>query len=200
MGSEIHHKLSPGDVTGILVSEGQSVRLTTLSGGQVVDTWAFVAPDFEEYLSMAHTRTALYSTRFQKGDALVSNYFSSLLVFSEDTTDGYHDSLHAACSAASYTFFGDTERYPNCEDNLQQTLREYGIPYRVTPPPWNLFEKSFVSEDGLIRDEPTSALAGDYLELRASKDLLLIFSACRSTIGNIQNGEPSGVEISVRDK
>ena len=60
MGAEIHQKLSPGDVTGILVSEGQKVRLTTLSGSQVVDTWAFVAPDFEEYLSMAHTRTALY--------------------------------------------------------------------------------------------------------------------------------------------
>ena len=200
MGSEIHQKLSPGDVTGILVSEGQSVRLTTLSGGQVVDTWAFVAPDFEEYLSMAHTRTALYSTRFQKGSVLVSNHFSPLLIFSEDTTDGFHDSLHAACSASSYTFFGDAKRYPNCEDNLRQTLKEYGIPYRVTPPPWNLFEKSFVSEDGLIRDEPTSALAGDYVELRTSQDLLLIFSACRSTIGNIQNGEPSGVEILVRDK
>ena len=200
MDAEIHQKLSPGEVTGILVSEGQKVRVATLSGGQVVDTWAFGAPDFEEYLSMAHTRTALYSTRFQKGDALVSNYFSPLLVFSEDTTDGYHDSLHAACSAASYTFFGDTERYPNCEDNLQQTLREYGIPYRVTPPPWNLFEKSFVSEDGLIRDEPTSAKEGDYVELLASQDLLLVFSACRSTIGNIQNGKPSGVEISVRDK
>ncbi|RZO20937.1 MAG: DUF1989 domain-containing protein [Candidatus Thioglobus sp.] len=200
MDAEIHQKLSPGEVTGILVSEGQKVRVATLSGGQVVDTWAFGAPDFEEYLSMAHTRTALYSTRFQKGDALVSNYFSPLLVFSEDTTDGYHDSLHAACSAASYTFFGDTERYPNCEDNLQQTLREYGIPYRVTPPPWNLFEKSFVSEDGLIRDEPTSAKEGDYVELLASQDLLLVFSACRSTIGNIQNGKPSGVEISVLGK
>tara|TARA_X000001036_G_C20574272_1_gene763989 strand:+ start:518 stop:1120 length:603 start_codon:yes stop_codon:yes gene_type:complete len=200
MDAEIHQKLSPGEVTGILVSEGQKVRVATLSGGQVVDTWAFGAPDFEEYLSMAHTRTALYSTRFQKGDALVSNYLSPLLVFSEDTTDGYHDSLHAACSAASYTFFGDTERYPNCEDNLQQTLREYGIPYRVTPPPWNLFEKSFVSEDGLIRDEPTSAKEGDYVELLASQDLLLVFSACRSTIGNIQNGKPSGVEISVLGK
>ncbi len=200
MDAEIHQKLSPGEVTGILVSEGQKVRVATLSGGQVVDTWAFGAPDFEEYLSMAHTRTALYSTRFQKGDALVSNYFSPLLVFSEDTTDGYHDSLHAACSAASYIFFGDTERYPNCEDNLQQTLREYGIPYRVTPPPWNLFEKSFVSEDGLIRDEPTSAKEGDYVELLASQDLLLVFSACRSTIGNIQNGKPSGVEISVLGK
>ena len=200
MDAEIHQKLSPGEVTGILVSEGQKVRVATLSGGQVVDTWAFGAPDFEEYLSMAHTRTALYSTRFQKGDALVSNYFSPLLVFSEDTTDGYHDSLHAACSAASYTFFGDTERYPNCEDNLQQTLREYGIPYRVTPPPWNLFEKSFVSEDGLIRDEPTSAKEGDYVELLARQDLLLVFSACRSTIGNIQNGKPSGVEISVLGK
>ena len=200
MDAEIHQKLSPGEVTGILVSEGQKVRVATLSGGQVVDTWAFGAPDFEESLSMAHTRTALYSTRFQKGDALVSNYFSPLLVFSEDTTDGYHDSLHAACSAASYTFFGDTERYPNCEDNLQQTLRVYGIPYRVTPPPWNLFEKSFVSEDGLIRDEPTSSKEGDYVELLASQDLLLVFSACRSTIGNIQNGKPSGVEISVLGK
>ena len=200
MDAEIHQKLSPGEVTGILVSEGQKVRVATLSGGQVVDTWAFGAPDFEEYLSMAHTRTALYSTRFQKGDALVSNYFSPLLVFSEDTTDGYHDSLHAACSAASFTFFGDTERYPNCEDNMQQTLREYGIPYRVTPPPWNLFEKSFVSEDGLIRDEPTSAKEGDYVEVLASQDLLLVFSACRSTIGNIQNGKPSGVEISVLGK
>lgn len=200
MDAEIHQKLSPGEVTGILVSEGQKVRVATLSGGQVVDTWAFGAPDFEEYLSMAHTRTALYSTRFQKGSVLVGNYFSPLLVFSEDTTDGYHDSLHAACSAASYTFFGDTERYPNCEDNLQQTLREYGIPYRVTPPPWNLFEKSFVSEDGLIRDEPTSAKEGDYVELLASQDLLLVFSACRSTIGNIQNGKPSGVEISVLGK
>ena len=200
MDAEIHQKLSPGEVTGILVSEGQKVRVATLSGGQVVDTWAFGAPDFEEYLSMAHTRTALYSTRFQKGSVLVSNCFSPLLVFSEDTTDGYHDSLHAACSAASYTFFGDTERYPNCEDNLQQTLREYGIPYRVTPPPWNLFEKSFVSEDGLIRDEPTSAKEGDYVELLASQDLLLVFSACRSTIGNIQNGKPSGVEISVLGK
>ena len=200
MDAEIHQKLSPGEATGILVSEGQKVRVATLSGGQVVDTWAFGAPDFEEYLSMAHTRTALYSTRFQKGDALVSNYLSPLLVFSEDTTDGYHDSLHAACSAASYTFFGDTERYPNCEDNLQQTLREYGIPYRVTPPPWNRFEKSFVSEDGLIRDEPTSAKEGDYVELLASQDLLLVFSACRSTIGNIQNGKPSGVEISVLGK
>ena len=175
MDAEIHQKLSPGEVTGILVSEGQKVRVATLSGGQVVDTWAFGAPDFEEYLSMAHTRTALYSTRFQKGDALVSNYFSPLLVFSEDTTDGYHDSLHAACSAASYTFFGDAERYPNCEDNLQQTLREYGIPYRVTPPPWNLFEKSFVGEDGLIRDEPTSAKEGDYVELRRESGSLFGF-------------------------
>ena len=72
MDAEIHQKLSPGEVTGILVSEGQKVRVATLSGGQVVDTWAFGAPDFEEYLSMAHTRTALYSTRFQKGDALVN--------------------------------------------------------------------------------------------------------------------------------
>ena len=171
------------------------MRVVNPRGHQVVDLWAFVQSDPTQYLSMAHNRTAHYSTRFQAGHVLVSNRFKKLLRFIEDTTDGFHDSFHAACSVQSYAHFGSDQQHPNCEDNLQKALHEAGIAIQITPPPWNLFEKSFVDEDGLIHDGTTSAKAGDYVELHAECDLLMVFSACRATIGNIQGGDPAGAQI-----
>ena len=91
---------------GCSVTTGTTVRVVNPKGHQVVDLWAFVESDPTEYLSMAHNRTAHYTTRFQVGHVLVSNRFKKLLRFIEDTTDGFHDSFHAACSAQSYAHFG----------------------------------------------------------------------------------------------
>ncbi len=192
---ETVYALAPGESVGCSVTTGTTVRVVNPKGHQVVDLWAFVESDPTEYLSMAHNRTAHYTTRFQAGHVLVSNRFKNLLRFIEDTTDGFHDSFHAACSAQSYAHFGSDQQYPNCEDNLQKALHDAGTAFQITPPPWNLFEKSFVDEDGLIHDGSTSAKAGDYVELNAECDLFMVFSACRSTIGNIQGGDPAGAQI-----
>jgi uncharacterized protein YcgI (DUF1989 family) len=192
---ETVYPLAPGESVGCSVTTGTTVHVLNPKGHQVVDLWAFVESDPTEYLSLAHNRTAHYSTRFQAGHVLVSNRFKNLLRFIEDTTDGFHDSFHAACSAQSYERFGSDQQHPNCEDNLQKALHGAGIAVQITPPPWNLFEKSFVDEDGLIHDGTTSAKAGDYVELYAECDLFMVFSACRSTIGNIQGGNPAGAQI-----
>ena len=192
---ETVYPLAPGESVGCSVTTGTTVRVVNPRGHQVVDLWAFVQSDPTQYLSMAHNRTAHYSTRFQAGHVLVSNRFKKLLRFIEDTTDGFHDSFHAACSVQSYAHFGSDQQHPNCEDNLQKALHEAGIAIQITPPPWNLFEKSFVDEDGLIHDGTTSAKASDYVELHAECDLLMVVSACRSTIGNIQGGNPAGAQI-----
>jgi hypothetical protein len=195
VGPKAVHLLKPGEALGVSVAKGSKVRVVNPQGHQVVDLWAFVESGSTEYLSMAHNRTAHYTTRFQEGDVLVSNRFTPMLRFAKDTTDGFHDSFHAACSAQSYTFFGDDQRYPNCEDNLRAMLEDAGIAFLITPPPWNLFEKSFVNEDGSLCDGVTSARAGDFVELVAECELFMAFSACRSTIGNIQNGEPAGAQV-----
>ncbi len=189
------YTLAPGESVGCSVTTGTTVRVVNPKGHQVVDLWAFVASDPTEYLSMAHNRTAHYTTRFQAGHVLVSNRFKKLLRFIEDTTDGFHDSFHAACSVQSYAHFGSDQQHPNCEDNLQTALHGAGIAVQITPPSWNLFEKSFVDEEGLIHDVTTSAKAGDYVELYAEGGLYMVFSACRSTIGNIQGGNPAGAQI-----
>ncbi len=195
LNEKILHSLEPGEALGVPVSQGAKVRVINPQGHQVVDLWAFVGSSSTEYLSMAHNRTALYTTRFQAGDVLVSNRFAPMLRFSKDTTDGFHDSFHAACSAHSYAFFGEGQQYPNCEDNLRNVLEDAGIDFLITPPPWNLFEKSFVNKDGSLSDGATSAGAGDFVELIAECDLFMAFSACRSTVGNIQNGKPAGAKV-----
>lgn len=199
MKSKNTHHVGPGEVVGLEVKTNALVRVLTPYGCQVVDTWGFHLSSDIEYLSMAHNHTALYRTRFKVGDTLVSNKFNPLLRLENDTTDGFHDSFHAACSMGSYSFFGETNHHPNCEDNLRQTLKEYGLECQITPPPWNLFERSVIDERGRLHDQATGSTAGDFVELRVERDLLLIFSACRSTVGNINNGRPLGAEIWVFD-
>ena len=43
------------------LEKGQFIRVFNTHGSQVVDTWAFKADDFNELMSMEHTRSAILS-------------------------------------------------------------------------------------------------------------------------------------------
>lgn len=43
----------------VRLEKGQFVRVVNTHGSQVVDTWAFKADDFNELMSMEHTRSAI---------------------------------------------------------------------------------------------------------------------------------------------
>jgi uncharacterized protein len=187
--------ISPGAAVSVELAGGQSCRVVNTFGGQVVDTWAFVAGDYDEYLSMEHSRSANYKLLFEPGDALYSNRFRPLLRLSADTSPGIHDTLHAACSKGSYRYYGAERDTPNCEDNLvaQLALKQFDL--ACVPCPWNLFEHALVTADSTLVDEPSAARPGDYVELEAVVDLLLVFSACPSTVGKISGGQPRGATI-----
>lgn len=179
------------------LAKGAVVRIVNTQGHQVVDTWAFAMDDPAECLSMEHSRSATYRLYFRPGDTLVTNRFRPILTILADTSPGRHDSLHAACSAGSNAFYGAAAAHPNCEDNLQQAMRERGVELGRIPCPWNLYEQAPVGRDGALSDEPSAAKAGDYVELRAELDLVLVCSACPSTVGDISAGEPRGAGIDV---
>jgi hypothetical protein len=186
-----------GSAGSVELERGQSCRVINTWGGQVVDTWAFAAGDFNEYLSMEHSRSANYKLLFKPGDRLYSNRFRPLLRLTADTSPGIHDTLHAACSKGSYRYYGADHDTPNCEDNLvaQMLLRHFALAH--VPCPWNLFEHALVAADSTLVDEPSSARPGDYVEIEAVVDLLLVFSACPSTVGRISGGQPKGAAIEI---
>ena len=192
--------IAAGEASAVQVARGRTLRIVNTQGGQVVDTWAFAAQDYREHLSMSHSRSALYRLLFEIGDTLVSSAFAPMLTIVDDTSPGIHDTLHAACSAASYEFYGHGGGHPNCEDNLLGLMRGQGKPLAMVPCPWNLFEHAVVVDGNHLRDEPSATLAGQYVELRAEMDLLVVCSACPSTVGQISGDAPRGAGIELLEQ
>jgi uncharacterized protein YcgI (DUF1989 family) len=191
------HLIPAKSARAIDLAAGTVFRIVNTEGHQVVDTWAFAASDVSEHLSMEHSRSATYRILYRPGDTLVTNRFRPILTILADTSPGIHDTLHAACCADSNVFYGVPADYPNCQDNLRTVMAERGIELAHIPCPWNLFEHAPVAPDGSLSDARSAAEAGDYVELRAEMDLILVCSACPSTVGDISGGEPRGAAVKI---
>ncbi|SDR63963.1 hypothetical protein SAMN05519103_09235 [Rhizobiales bacterium GAS113] len=164
------------------VKTGQHVAVINTHGEQVVDTWAFVADDLKEFMSMEHTRAALGKLVPKKGDALFTNHRRPILTIVEDTSPGVHDTLMAACDVWRYQGLGCTEYHDNCTDNLHAAMMELGLKVPETPSPLNLFMNIPWTASGQISFEPPVSKPGDAVTLRAECDLVIAFSACPQDI------------------
>lgn len=158
---------------------GQTLKLINTTGRQVVDTWAFCDPDISEVLSMEHSREYIHNVYFHAGDTMVSSRNRPMLGFVEDTSDGGHDTLVAACSPGLYEQYGiPCPPHRACALNLAEAMAALGHEISEQPSPWNLFQHSFVNPDGFIRHEEPSNEAGCSVTLKAERDLILAFSCC----------------------
>lgn len=79
---------------------------------------------------------------------------------------------------------------------MQQMVLQY-VDLKHVPYLWNLPEHTLVATDSSLADEPSAAKAGDYVELEAVVDLLLVCSACPSTVGQISGGQPRSAAIEI---
>ncbi len=180
---------------------GQHLRVINTHGTQCVDTWAFVADDVSEFLSMEHSRSNLEKVYFETGDVLATNRYAPLLEIVADTSPGGHDTLIAACTEEMYTRAGRPAGHANCTDNLRAALAVLGVDAGRTPAPWNLFMLAPVEADGAIRfTRPTSA-PGDYVELAALRDAIVAFSACPDDVylTNGGDGSPADAHFAIFD-
>ena len=169
------------------LQQGQSIQVINTHGQQVIDTWAFNAADFTEFMSMEHMRTFLGRIIPKVGDALVTNHRRPILTLIEDTSPGIHDTLLAACDRYRYELLGHPN-HDNCTDNLAAALAELGLTSHHTPSPLNLFMNIPVDQAYQIDFLPPTSKPGDYVTLRAEMDCVIAFSSCPQDIVPI-NGE-----------
>ena len=134
MATPTIHTIPARHGTATLLSKGQSIKIVNSHGTQVIDTWAFstsrssstMSPPAMQYLSMQHTHASLNKLVPEVGDTLTSNERKPMLTVVEDTTDGAHDTLIAACDRWRYEELGGEEGHRNCADNLVEGLSEIG--------------------------------------------------------------------------
>jgi uncharacterized protein YcgI (DUF1989 family) len=161
---------------------GQSLKLINTHGSQVVDTWAFVAADMREFMSMEHSRAAIGGIFPHVGDSMVTNRREPILTLLEDTSPGIHDTLIAACDRYRYEQLGCAGYHESCTDNLAAALGELGLTPPETPAPWNMWMNIPVAADGSVSFEPPVSKPGDFVVLRAERDAVVAFSCCPQDI------------------
>jgi uncharacterized protein YcgI (DUF1989 family) len=167
------------------VRRGQRLKIINTYGSQVLDTWAFMANDMSEYMSMEHTRSATSKITPVVGDTYISNVFTPMLTLLEDTSPGAHDTLMCCCSRRTYERLKFEGYHDNCNDNFHAALNKVGRESPFTPGPLNLFMNFPVSSKGAITREPPVSKAGDYVLFDVKADLLMVFSACPQDIQTV---------------
>lgn len=192
-------RIAAGTGKAFKVSAGDTAEITAPEGPQVADTWAFVLPGLDEFLSTEHTRSCLDRLAPRVGEAFYSNRRRPMLTIIRDTSPGCHDLLLSACDVARYTLLGHRGHHANCVDNLAAALDELGLRAPEIPSPVNIFEKVTIDADGALRIEPPPLRAGEGLALRAEIDLVLVVSACPMDIAptNGLDRRPKPIDVSI---
>ena len=166
----------------VRLNSGQGIRIINVHGSQVVDTWAFNARDTAEHMAMDATRA--YNLRLcpEIGEPFVTNRRRPILTLEENTCDGTHDTLMAACDRWRYGLLGFDGLHDNCADNLYSGMAELDLKPTHTPSPLNLFMNIPWGQEGGLSFDPPVSRPGDYVTLRAEMDCVVAMSACPQDI------------------
>jgi len=177
-------RIEGGDWAHMQISEGEHIRITALEGPQVADLWAFDPHDSSIFLSAEHTRSTLQKLMPAVGDALYSNRRHAMLTVAEDTSPGTHDFLMSACDPRRYEILGHDGYHKSCAENLCKAMDDAGAIAHELPSPFNTFQNVEIGSDGSITIVPPKVEAGQYVEMRAESDLLVVISACPMDIAD----------------
>lgn len=186
------------------VKKGQWIQIIDVAGKQCSD---FLAFDERVLLTEGRELTLdSVATRTINGHSLPTPGLYSrfcdekllpMLEVVQDTV-GRHDSFLLACNTKYYDdagYFG----HLNCTDNFNNALSVMGIKPRSSWPAINFFFNTSTDATGVMAvDEPWSR-PGDYVLLRATRDLVCVSSACPDDIDPANGWIPTDIHIRIYD-
>jgi aminomethyltransferase len=183
------------------VKAGQFIQVIDVDGRQCSDLLAFDAAALEageEWgLDPTVTRTLAGAAYPQPG--LHAKYFDArmqpLLETVQDTV-GRHDAFALACTAKYYDDAG-FPGHANCSDNFNAALAGFGIRPRAGWPAINFFYNTFIQPCGSLGFAEPWSKPGDYVLLRALKDLVVAVSSCADDIDPANAWQPTDIEARI---
>jgi urea carboxylase-associated protein 1 len=180
----------------VRLDTGQTLRLVDLEGQQAIDFLCYNAHDTAERYHAANTVKLAGSVYLGKGSVLRSVRARPMLTIVEDTCGG-HDTLFGCCS-----FELDEVRYGAtnaecCQRNFERELARHGMGPRDVVANVNFFMKVPVQADGSAAIVDGDSKPGDYVDLRAEMDLLVVLSNCPEALNPATGGRPTPIRAVV---
>lgn len=176
------------------IKAGSHLRIIDIEGQQAVDFLVFDLADPELRYNNANSiklnRTVYVSTGFR----LYSDNAEVLMTVVEDTV-GRHDTIGGACSSQVNMLRYGIPNTCACRDNFIAALATRGMSRRDIHANVNFFMNVPIHEDGSAEIEEGWSTPGDFVDLRADKDVLVVLSNCPQFFNPCSGWNPSPVRL-----
>lgn len=199
----LYEELVPGGGhTSFVLKRGQVLRITDLEGGANVSLLLLNAQEKSERLNLPDTLKCQHTAKLTAGHCLYSDMGRVLAAITADTC-GWHDSFGGVLNAEEVREKYGQGRYQerrnafhrNGVDNLLVELGKWNLNLQDLLMPLNLFSKVTVDEGGAFAFETGNSRAGDYVELYAPMDCLVVLTALQHPLDPNPVYSPKPVQL-----
>jgi len=198
------------DIQGVIVSDdtveteanhyarelkaGTYLRIIDLGGQQAVDFLCFDLGNKEIRYNAANTIKLNRGIYVTTGYKLYSDTAEVLMQVTQDTV-GHHDTIGGACSnQVNYLRYGIQNTH-SCRDNFLSALKAHGMSARDIHANVNWFMNVPVRPDGAAQIEDGLSEPGDFVEVRAEKDVLVVMSNCPQYYNPCSGWNPTPIRV-----
>lgn len=197
-----YRKVVPaGDYWLDRVKQDEIFRIVDLEGNQAADTLLFSAGDTADRYSIVDTVRAQRNVFLSAGSKLLSTGGHVLAEIVADTV-GRHDTLGGACASESNTvrYALDKGTMHACRDSFLLALarnEHFGLTKRDLTHNINFFMNVPVTAQGGLEFADGLSGPGQYVELRACMDLIVLISNCPQLNNPCNAYNPTPLEIMI---
>ncbi|YCH23027.1 urea carboxylase-associated family protein [Pseudomonas sp. D1-3] len=191
-----------GGHTSFVLKRGQLLRLTDIEGGANVSLLLFNAAEKSERLNLPDTLKGQHTAKLTAGHCLYSDMGKVLAAITADTC-GWHDSFGGVLNAEEVAEKYGQGRYQelrngffrNGTDNLLVEMGKWNLNLQDLLMNLNLFSRVDVDANGAFQFQAGNSQAGDYLELYAPMDTLVVLTALQHPMDPNSQYAPKPVQL-----
>jgi len=196
--------VQPGAAWSMILRRGRALRIACAGDGGNVGALFYNADNFTERYNMADTLKAQHTAHLTRGHVLYSDMGRILCSITDDRC-GWHDPI-GGCGNRALTArkYGETsyqecrnEWHRNALDGFLIEMAKHGLDRRDLTANVNFFSKVVVDDMGGMHYVTGHAGAGDWLELRAEMNVLIILNTCPHPMDPLPRYAPCAGDLSV---
>jgi len=195
-----------GGHASLIVKRGQSLRITDLRGGANVSVMLSNADEKSERLNLPDTLKCQHTAKLTAGHCLYSDMGRVLAAIVADTC-GWHDPMGGVSNAQEVHERYGTGRYQelrngfyrNGTDNLLVELGKWGLDIRDLLMTLNVFSRVDVTNEGALNFVPGNSKAGDYVDLYAPMNTLVVLTAIQHPLDPHPEYAPRPVKLALSE-
>ena len=200
----LYEELVPGGGhTSFVLKRGQLLRLTDLEGGANASLLLLNAAEKSERLNLPDSLKCQHTAKLTAGHCLYSDMGRVLAAITADTC-GWHDSFGGVLNAEEVQEKYGSGSYQqlrngffrNGVDNLLVEMGKWNLNLQDLLMCLNLFSKVTVDSDGCFHFAANNAKAGDYIELYAPMDTLVVLTALQHPMDPNPEYAPKPLQLS----